>query len=124
MCEDGEEEYDQEKLSKRNCRVIPVEDQSQLTTDFLQEVDRRYQPSGSWWSITACGPWTCSGTVKLPRSWGLYQAIHVIDGTTFEMYRSNMQSMIIDMVTEADMVLFNRCKKICPCPAGSAPSGR
>lgn len=25
------------------------------------------------------------------------------------MYRSNMQSMVIDMVTEADMVLFNRC---------------
>ena len=47
--------------------------------------------------------------LKLPKTWGLYQAIDVIDGTTFEMYRSNMQSMIIDMVTEADMVLFNRC---------------
>ena len=47
--------------------------------------------------------------LKLPKTWGLYQAIDVIDGTTFEMYRNNMQSMIIDMVTEADMVLFNRC---------------
>ena len=47
--------------------------------------------------------------LKLPKTWGLYQAIDVIDGSTFEMYRSNMQSMVIDMVTEADMVLFNRC---------------
>ena len=52
--------------------------------------------------------------LKLPKNWGLYQAIDVIDGTTFEMYRSNMQSMIIDMVTEADMVLFNRCKEDMP----------
>lgn len=47
--------------------------------------------------------------LKLPKTWGLYQAIHVVDGTTFEMYLANMQSMFIDMVTEADMVLFNRC---------------
>ena len=47
--------------------------------------------------------------LHLPRRWGLYQAIHVIDGTTFEMYRANMQSMIIDAVSEADLVLFNRC---------------
>ena len=47
--------------------------------------------------------------LKLPREWGLYQAIHVIDATTFEMYRTNMQSMIVDQVSEADMVLFNRC---------------
>ena len=40
-CEDGEEEYDQEKLSKRNCRVVP---------------------SGCCWSITACGPSRFSGT--------------------------------------------------------------
>ena len=47
--------------------------------------------------------------LKLPRNWGLYQAIHVVDGSTFEMYLKNMQSMFIDMVSNADMVLFNRC---------------
>ena len=41
-CEDGEEEYDQAELSKRNCRVVPVEDQSQICTAFLEEVERRY----------------------------------------------------------------------------------
>ena len=62
MCEDGEEAYDQQFLSQRNCRLIPIEDQEQLNTEFLKE-----------------------------------------------MYLNNMQSMFIDMVTEADMVLFNRC---------------
>ena len=109
MCEDGEEEYDQQQLSHRNCRLIPVEDQSQLTTAFLQEVDRRYQPERVLVEYNGMWPIQILRDLKLPKTWGLYQAIDVIDGTTFDLYRSNMQSMIVDMVTEADMVLFNRC---------------
>ena len=108
-CEDGEEEYDQAELSKRNCRVVPVEDQSQICTAFLEEVDRRYQPERVLLEYNGMWPIQLLRDLKLPRTWGLYQAIDVIDGTTFEMYRTNMQSMIVDMVTEADMVLFNRC---------------
>lgn len=109
MCEDGEEEYDQEKLSKRNCRMIPIENQDQLNTAYLQEIDRRYQPERVLIEYNGMWPIDILRNLKLPKSWGLYQAIDTIDGTTFEMYRNNMQSMIIDMVTEADMVLFNRC---------------
>lgn len=109
MCEDGEEEYDQQQLSHRNCRMIPIESQEQLNTAFLQEIDRRYQPERVLVEYNGMWPMQLLRDLKLPRTWGLYQAIHVIDGTTFEMYLNNMQSMIIDMVTEADMVLFNRC---------------
>jgi len=109
MCEDGEEEYDQQQLSHRNCRLIPIESQEQLNTAFLQEIDRRYQPERVLMEYNGMWPIQILRDLKLPKNWGLYQAIDVIDGTTFEMYRNNMQSMIIDMVTEADMVLFNRC---------------
>ena len=109
MCEDGEEEYDQQQLSHRNCRLIPIESQEQLNTAFLQEIDRRYQPERVLMEYNGMWPMQLLRDLKLPKTWGLYQAIHVIDGTTFEMYLNNMQSMIIDMVTEADMVLFNRC---------------
>ena len=109
MCEDGEEEYDQQQLSHRNCRMIPIESQEQLNTAFLQEIDRRYQPERVLVEYNGMWPMQLLRDLKLPKTWGLYQAIDVIDGTTFEMYRNNMQSMIIDMVTEADMVLFNRC---------------
>ena len=109
MCEDGEEEYDQQQLSHRNCRMIPIESQEQLNTAFLQEIDRRYQPERVLVEYNGMWPIQILRDLKLPKTWGLYQAIDVIDGTTFEMYRNNMHSMIIDMVTEADMVLFNRC---------------
>ena len=109
MCEDGEVEYNAQYLAERNCRLIPIEDQSQLNTAFLEEIDRRYQPERVLLEYNGMWPIQILRDLKLPKNWGLYQAIDVIDGTTFEMYRSNMQSMIIDMVTEADMVLFNRC---------------
>ena len=109
MCEDGEVEYNAQYLAERNCRLIPIEDQSQLNTAFLEEIDRRYQPERVLLEYNGMWPIQILRDLKLPKTWGLYQAIDVIDGTTFEMYRSNMQSMIIDMVTEADMVLFNRC---------------
>ena len=109
MCEDGEEEYDAEFLSGRNCRMVAVDSQEQLTTEFLQEIDRRYQPERVLVEYNGMWPIQILRDLKLPKRWGLYQAIDVIDGTTFELYRSNMQSMIVDMATEADMVLFNRC---------------
>jgi hypothetical protein len=109
MCEDGETEYDQQQLSTRNCRLVPIESQEQLNTAFLQEIDRRYQPDRVLMEYNGMWPIQILRDLKLPKSWGLYQAIQVIDGTTFEMYRNNMQSMVMDMVSEADMVLFNRC---------------
>lgn len=108
-CEDGEEEYDAEQLKSRNCRLVPVEDAEQLTTAFLDEVERRYQPERVLFEYNGMWPIDVLRKLKLPRSWGLYQVIDVIDSTTFEMYMNNMQSMIVDMVTDADMVLFNRC---------------
>ena len=109
LCEEGEEEYNQQQLSHRNCRLIPIEGQEQLNTDFLKEVARRYQPERVLLEYNGMWPADILRKLKLPRTWGLYQAIHVVDGSTFEMYLNNMQSMFIDMVTGADMVLFNRC---------------
>lgn len=113
-CEDGEEEYDEAFLSSRNCRLVPVEGQDQLTTAFLEEVDRRYQPERVLLEYNGMWPIQLLRDLKLPKAWGLYQAIDVVDGATFEGYRTNMQSMIVDMVTEADMVLFNRCTQEMP----------
>ena len=116
-CEEGEVEYDQESLSRQNCRLVPIEEPEQITTAFLQEVDRRYQPERVLLEYNGMWPIQILRDLKLPKNWGLYQAIDVIDATTFELYRSNMQSMIVDMVTEADMVLFNRCRADMPLPS-------
>ena len=114
LCEEGEVEYDPAFLSQRNCRLIPIESQEQLNTAFLQEIDRRYQSERVLLEFNGMWPINLLRNLKLPKTWGLYQAIDVVDGSTFQMYLDNMQSMVIDMVTEADMVLFNRCTEDMP----------
>lgn len=109
MCEDGEEEYDQAKLKKLNCKVVPVDSHEMLNTEFLKEVDRRYQPQRVMVEYNGMWPMDIIRNLKLPKEWGYFQFIHVVDGSTFEMYLNNMQSMVIDMVRDADMVLVNRC---------------
>ena len=99
MCEDGETEYDPEQLSRLNTRLVPVQDQAQLNTSFLQEIDRRYQPERVLLEYNGMWPIQILRDLKLPKTWGLYQAIDVIDGSTFEMYRSNMQSMVCLLYT-------------------------
>ncbi len=110
MCEDGEEEYDQQHLSHRNCRLVPIEDQEQLTTAFLQEVDRRYQPERVLLEYNGMWPIQILRDLKLPQGLGPLPG-HRCDRRLppLRCTCSNMQSMVIDMVTEADMVLFNRC---------------
>lgn len=108
-CEEGEVAYDPQQLSQLNARLIPVEGQSQFTIDFLDEVDRRYQPQRVLLEYNGMWPMDLLRGLDMPLGWGLYQAIHVIDGSTFAQYRANLQSQLMDMVSEADLALFNRC---------------
>lgn len=109
QCEEGEEELDEAVLKKLNCVIVPVENQEDLNHDFLKEVDQKYRPERVLIEYNGMWPMDIIRNLKLPRQWGLFQFIHTADGSTFEMYLNNMQSMIVDMVTEADMVLVNRC---------------
>ena len=108
-CEDGEEEFDEAKMKKLNCRVVPIEDKEQFNAEFLQEVDRRYQPQRVLLEWNGMWQLDLLWDMELPKGWGIFQAIDVVDGTTFDLYLKNMQSLFIDQVTESDMVLFNRC---------------
>lgn len=108
-CEDGECEYDEAFLKAHNTVLVPLEEEGQLTAEFFSKLKGLYKPerilleyNGMWSMDTIL-------SVRLPRDWGIFQIITVIDGTTFELYQNNMQSKIVDMVSEADMILFNRC---------------
>jgi len=108
-CEDGECEYDEAFLKAHNTTLVSIEEEDQLTAEFFSKLKGLHNPerilleyNGMWSMDTIL-------SVRLPRDWGIFQIITVIDGTTFELYMSNMQSKIVDMVSEADMILFNRC---------------
>ena len=109
-CEDGEEEYDEAFLTKYNTKLVPVDEEDQLNLEFLTKVDRLYKPERVLLECNGMWPMDTILTMPLPKGWGIFQIITVIDGSTFELYQSNMQSLIVGMVSNSDMVLFNRCR--------------
>lgn len=46
----------------------------------------------------------------LPENWTVYQEVLFIDGSTFLEYNSNMRQLMVDKLTSADPVIFNRVK--------------
>ena len=106
VCEEGEEEYDEDLLKETGTSVVYVEDASQLTQAYLEELELLYNPErvlmewNGMWDITQ---------LRLPADWDLYQQITIIDGSTFDLYLNNMKPLIGNMVRNSEMIIMNRC---------------
>ena len=106
-CEEGEEEYDSKLLHRTNTVLEPLDEPEDL--EKLVELDEKYRPErviieyNSTWLLQALY------SAKKPERWDLAQIITLVDSTTFEIYLKNMRSFMADGLTEADLVIFNRC---------------
>ena len=47
----------------------------------------------------------------MPRGWGIIQEIVTVDSSCFQIYMNNMKSLFVEMVRNADMVIFNRASQ-------------
>ena len=117
LCEEREEEYDMEALKLANTVVEVIEKEEDLTTERLTAMDIIHQPERV--IVEYNGMWLASNFEKMkkPDGWGIEQYITCVDGSTFQVYMNNMKSIFMDMARNADMVVFNRCKKEDPLPA-------
>ncbi len=106
-CEEGEVEYDPKLL--RNVTVITVDDQEDLTPEFLERQRRKCRAEQI--IVEFNGMWQIQDFYvnSMPQSWALYQIIATADGTTFDMYAKNMASLMMEKLRNADMILINRC---------------
>lgn len=116
LCEEGEVEYDMEALKMCNTVVEIIEKEEDLTPERLAAMDIIHQPERV--IIEYNGMWLVSKFEQMnkPEGWGIEQHITCVDASTFQMYMTNMKSIFMDMVRQADMVIFNRCKKDDPLP--------
>ena len=60
--------------------------------------------------------------MKLPRGWGIVQHIVTVDGSCFQVYMNNMKSLFVEMVRNADMVMFNAVRRNCRWPISGGAS--
>lgn len=108
-CEDGEEEYDKEKLKTVNADLVMLENEEDFNIDTLKKLQAEYNPDHVF--IEYNGTWEVGPVyeMKMPAGWVLAQSIAVIDSTTFEMYQVNMRAMMNEVIFGAELVIFNRC---------------
>ena len=107
-CEDGDEEYDVEKLSSINMELITMDDKSLFTSEKLKELNSIYKPQQVF--IEYNGTWEMEHILdaELPEGWLIVQNLATIDTDTFEMYMNNMRTMMQEQFFAADVVIFNR----------------
>ena len=111
LCEEGEEEYDMEALKVANTAVEIIEKEEDLTPERLMAMEIIHQPERV--IVEYNGMWLASKFEQMqkPEGWGIEQHITCVDASTFQLYMENMKSIFMDMVRNADMVVFNRCKR-------------
>lgn len=108
LCEEGEIEYEPGKFAGGGVQFLSVEDQSQLTTEFLKDYQKKHRFDRVL--IEYNGMWPVQALYDaLPRDWEIFQIILVADSTTFESYLANMRQLAVDKLQDPEMVIFNRC---------------
>ena len=108
-CEDGEVEYDEDKLKKINAKLLQIENEEDFTEDLLHNINLQYLPEQVF--IEYNGTWEMAKLLEmnLPDGWVIVQSLATADATTYEMYLNNMRAMIMEQLFQADVVIFNRC---------------
>ena len=114
ICEQGEEEYDRTFLLNHRTLPIYIENKEDFTLEKLNALRTQYSPErvlieyNSFWSVKELEE------MQLPKGWGIVQELVLADASTFLTYMANMKSLFMEMVRNADMLTFNRCRADMP----------
>ncbi len=84
-----------------NVFTYTVEDEEQLTPDFLKKLEKQYRPKQV--IIEYNGMWSMEKLYRegLPANWILYQIMCLVDAPTFELYLKNMGQLMMEKITNA-----------------------
>lgn len=109
VCEEGEIEYDADLLKKSRTVMEVIEKEEDFNPGHLTELEKKYKPERI--IIEYNGMWNFKN-MKLPWYWKIEQQITTIDASTFQMYYSNMRSLLAEMIRKTEMIIFNRCDSV------------
>lgn len=109
VCEEGIEEYDAAELAAHNIMLEVIEEPEDMTTERFMKMQTQYKPKLVL--IEYNGTWKLEQLFNLsvPKGWTVVQIVANVDATTFESYLNNMRSMMMEQVSMANLVIFNRC---------------
>ncbi len=108
-CEDGEIEYDPEKLKTINTQLEWIENKEDFTAEKLRELNEKHHPMNVFIEFNGTWEFALLLETELPKGWQIVQTIATVDAGTYEMYYNNMRQMMKEQIFKADVVIFNRC---------------
>lgn len=109
VCEEGEVEFDVADLKKKNIDLVTIEEQEELTDEFLVKMKNTYHPERVM--IECNGMWNFEEFLELnmPDNWVMAQIITTIDATTYTNYMSNFKAIMVGQFRYSDTIIINRC---------------
>lgn len=109
VCEEGEVEYSQEYLRKKNIVMLQIDEFEQLNTAFFKNCDKNFHPVQV--VIEYNGMWKLEDLLEIryPRNWELQGIYSTVNGTTLDMYLKNMRNLLMEQLTESELIIVNRC---------------
>lgn len=107
VCEEGIEEYDEEKFSGNHVFIEEFEDSDAITDEYLTSLENRYKPDVV--VIEYNGMWLLQELYDaLPQNWLVYQEMMFCEAKTFLPYNKNMRQLMVDKLTSCEMLVLNR----------------
>lgn len=106
VCEEGEVEYKPAELKAHNTELVVIDEEADLTQQYLAELNRRYRPERVILEFN--GMWNMDA-LRLPEGWVIYQQVTVMDGSTLSQYLNNMKALMGPMLRNSELCIVNRC---------------
>lgn len=107
VCEEGEEEYDLSAYPHKNVYIEIIDDQDAVTEQTLAALAARHRAERVVVELNGMkqiGPFY----QKMPMDWQLAQEVMFADASTILAYNVNLRQLVVDKLSGAEMVVFNR----------------
>jgi len=107
ICEEGIEEYDPTLFSGQNVTLEIINEKTELKQSTLSEMAKRCNAERV--VIEYNGMWLLQDLMEnVPKNWTVVQCMMFADANTFEAYNNNMRTLMVDKLSCAELVVFNR----------------
>lgn len=107
VCEEGEEEYDSSTYPEACVYKEIIDDLDSLTTQTLQNVAKKHRIERVVVELNGMRM-AADFYEKMPNDWQIAQEVMFADSSTIMNYNANMRELVVDKLSGAELVIFNR----------------
>ena len=107
--EEGEEEYDTSTYPHKCVYLVSI-DQNEVTTEELTSLQKKFHAKRVVVELNGMQQ-TADFYNKMPADWQIAQEVTFADSRTILSYNANMRQLVVDKLSGAELVVFNRVEK-------------